>query len=166
MWPQFLICYKHLLFDLCLLLPSVKRDLVKARYPVAVRGWDGWAREVGLLSLTSQPNVKKSDVKMRIIFSHRGVWPRLMQSCIRSGRFYAVKKHCLEAWSCQGCFLDIVKACVQILNKYERLFTKERQGPSGHADAVTLRCMFVCLLWKRGILRLRFMLLYKEQNIT
>ena len=44
---------------------------------------------------------------------------------------------------CQGCSLDIVEACVQILNKYERLFTKERQEPSGHADAFTLTCMFV-----------------------
>ena len=52
-------------------------------------------------------------------------------------------KHCLEAWSCQGCFLDIVETCVQILNKYERLFTEERQEPSGHADAFTLTCMFV-----------------------
>ena len=90
-----------------------------------------------------QPNVKKVMLNMRIIFSHRGVWRRFMQSCIKSGRFYAVKKHCLEAWSCQGCFLDIVEACVQILNKYERLFTKERQEPSGHADAFTLTCMFV-----------------------
>ena len=95
---------------------------------------DGWAREVGLLSLTSAA---------KCIFSHRGVWRRFMQSCIKSGRFYAMKKHCLEAWSCQGCFLDIVEACVQILNKYERLFTKECQEPSGHADAFTLTCMFV-----------------------
>ena len=106
-----------------------------------VRGWarvlppkDGWAREVGLLSLTSAA---------KCIFSHRGVWRRFMQSCIKSGRFYAMEKHCLKAWSCQGCFLDIVETCVQILNKYERLFTEERQEPSGHADAFTLTCMFV-----------------------
>ena len=36
-----------------------------------------------------------------------------------------------------------MEACVQILNKYGRLFTKERQAPSGHADAFTLTCMFV-----------------------
>ena len=58
-----------------------------------------------------------------------------------------------------------MEACVQILNKYERFFTKERQEPSGYADAFTLTCMFVCLLWKRGILQLRFMLLHKEPNI-
>ena len=40
-------------------------------------------------------------------------------------------------------FLDIVEACVQILNKYERLFSKERQEPFGHADAFTLTYMFV-----------------------
>ena len=40
-------------------------------------------------------------------------------------------------------FLDIVEACVQILNKYERLFSIERQEPSGHADAFTLTFMFV-----------------------
>ena len=36
-----------------------------------------------------------------------------------------------------------MEACVQILNKYERFFTKERQEPSGHADAFTLTWMFV-----------------------
>ena len=86
-----------------------------------------------------QPNVKKSDFKYVHTFSHQGVGRRFMQSCIKSGKFDAMKKHCLEVWSCQGCFLDIVEACVQILNKYERLFTKE---PSGHADAFTLTCMF------------------------
>ena len=39
-----------------------------------------------------------------------------------------------------------MEACVQILNKYERLFTKERQEPSGHADAFTLSHSHACLL--------------------
>ena len=72
-------------------------------------------------------------------------WRRFMQSCIKSGRFYEMKKYYLEAWSCQRCFLDIVEACVQILKKYEGLFTKERQEPSGHADAFTLSHWHVCL---------------------
>ena len=73
------------------------------QYPAAVRGWacvlplkDSWAREVGLLSLTSAAKSSKSDVKYVHICSHRGVGWRFMQLCIKSGRFDAMKKHCLE----------------------------------------------------------------------
>ena len=91
----------------------------------------------------SAAKFKKVMWNMRIIFSHRGVWRRLHAVVHQIWQILCSGETLSRSLILSRVFLDIVEAWVQILNKYGRLFSKERQEPSGHADAFKLTYTFV-----------------------